>query len=63
MTEPFELRNDPPPTKRLVIEAEPCRQRLLLDGLDDCAGQLDLFNPEPQETTNEQTTHLGGDRC
>lgn len=47
--EPFTLQNDPPRPKRLVIDDEPRRQRLLLDGMDCCAGQQDLFDEESPE--------------
>jgi hypothetical protein len=40
----FNLANDPPPYKPARFEnAEPQRQRVLVEGMDLCAGQLDLF--------------------
>lgn len=39
--EPFNLKNDPPPPKR--PDNVPAKQLKLLDGLDCCKGQQDLF--------------------
>jgi hypothetical protein len=41
--EPFALRNDPPAATKATFENNPCRQRVLLAGLDCLPGQQDLF--------------------
>ncbi len=41
----FQLANDPPPHKPMRFDdAEPMRQRPLIDGLQCLPGQLDLFD-------------------
>lgn len=47
--QPFTLTNEAPRSKPWRAEDDPRRQQVLLEGLDCCAGQLDLFTEEDQQ--------------